>query len=291
MFHANLATIRRYDMIDLLIGCEGGARGMTIAEHESLAEDLLLLALHNERGTIQLDEKQLRSALATATVMDLMLGGKIAAMDGDVIVVDRTPMNDPVCDHALRCIGATRERMALSQCGGIVETGIPDIVPRLQDGLVARGILRRESSRRLGILPAEERFPEQDGRIEQGVRARLRAVALQGAKPDARTAVLAALVVSYRLDTVLFNEEERPLGQAQLRDIALQLHQRPQNGASAMAGSAATAAHTAGVTNVSGNAFVDFMADGGVGAAFELIFDVIPTLLGGLLDLLSIFDS
>lgn len=263
---------------------------MTLTERESLAEDLLLLALHNERGTTQLNEKQLRGALATATVMDLLLGGKIATIEGHIIVVDRAPTNDPVRDHALRCIGATKARAALTQCGGIIEAGMPDIVPRLRDGLVARGILKRQSHRRLGILPAEERFPERDGRIEQDVRSRLRAVALHGVKPDPRTAVLAALVVSHRLDTSLFNDEECPLGQTQLRDLAMQLRHRPQSGATAAMNGIA-AAHTAGATNVSGNAFVDFISDVNVAVAFEVIFDVIPTLLGGLLDLLSAFDN
>src|SRR5947209_5984461 len=118
---------------------------MMATERESLAEDLLLLALHNERGTTQLKETQLRGALATATVMDLLLGGKIATVEEHVIVVDRAPTNDPVRDHALLCIGATKTRTPLAQCGGIIEAGIPEIVPRLRDGLVARGVLERQS--------------------------------------------------------------------------------------------------------------------------------------------------
>lgn len=264
---------------------------MTRTERESLAEDLLLLALHNERGTTHLNEKQLRSALATATVMDLLLDGKIAAMEEQIIVVDRNLTNDPVRDRALRCIGAMTTRAALSQCSSSIEAGMPDIMPRVRDGLVARGVLQRHAHRPLGILPAEERFPERDGRIEQDIRSRLRAIALHGAQPDARTAVLAALVVSHHLDAALFNDEERPLGQAQLRDIALQLRQRPPSGATATASGIAASAHAAGATNVGGNAFMDFISDLDAGAAFEVIFDVIPTLLGGLLDLLSAFDS
>lgn len=260
---------------------------MTLPDRESLAEDVLLLALHNERGISHLKEPRLRSALAAATVMDLLLDGKIAASDGQAIVVDRDPTHDPVRDHALRCIGASKTRTPLSECGGVIEAGMPDIAARLREQLVARGTLQRQSYRKLGLLPAPDRFPERDGRIEQDVRSRLRAVALHGATPDPHTTVLATLVVGYRLDNALFSDEERPIARATLRDIAMQLHQRPRATASGIVASA----QTAGATNVSGNAFVDFMSDASIGAAFELVLDVLPTLLGGLLDLLSLFDN
>lgn len=262
---------------------------MPLPERESLAEDLLLLALHNAHGTAQLKEKPLRSALATATVMDLLLGGKIAATDGAVIVVDRTPTNDPVRDRALACIGGAKTRTPLAECGGMIEAAIPDIATRLCEQLVARGALARQHARAF-LHAGADRYPEQDGRIEQEVRARLRAVALHGAKPDPRTTLLATLVVGYHLDGPLFNDEERPLAQAQLREMAAQAHQRRQPGAQAAAGIVA-GAQTAGATNVSGNAVMDFIADGGVGAAFELVFDVLPTLLSGLFELLSAFDN
>jgi hypothetical protein len=262
---------------------------MSLPERESLAEDVLLLALDNERGTPHLKEKDLRSALAAATVMDLLLGKKIAAMDGQVIVVDRGPMPDPVRERALRCIGDGKTRPPLAQCAGMIATGMPDIVQRLRAQLVARGVLDRQPYRTLGLLPGGERFPERDGRIEQGVRARLRSVALHGTKPDPRTAVLATLVAGYHLDAALFNDEERPLGCAQLRDIALHMHQRSRNGASATASGLMANVQMAGATNVSGNAFMDFMADEGFDATVEFVVDVLPTLLGVVLELLDSF--
>ncbi len=261
---------------------------MSMTERESLAEDLLLLAIHDEHGTLQLAEKQMQRALATATVMDLLIAGKIAPVDGQVIVVDHTPMNDPVRDGALSCIAAAKTRPPLSGCSSMVETTMPDLTPRLCDQLVARGVLHRQSYRKLGLLPAEYRFPERDGRIEQGVRAQIRAVALQGAQPDARIAVLAALIASYRLETGLFNDTERPIATARLREIAMDLHTRTPANPSAATGEFAAGAHTAGITNVSGNAFMDFVSDVDFSVAFELLFDVIPSILGGLLEL---FDS
>lgn len=261
---------------------------MATPPRESLAEDLLLLALHDERGTSHVPAKELRRALATATVMDLALGGHIATQGGHVAIVDRTPADDPVCAHALRCIAQSPTSKTVKECHAVVEAGIPDIAARVRAGLVARGVLHHEQHRMLRVGPVAERFPMRDGWIEQTVRAQLRDVALRDTKPDARTAVLAALIVSYQLDRGLFSDDERPIAQARLRDVARGLHERARSDAARMSG-IASVSHVAGASNVTGNALVDIATDTGVSIALDLMLQVIPSLLGGLLS--AIFDS
>lgn len=262
---------------------------MATAHRESLAEDLLLLALHDERGTSHLPEKELRRALATATVMDLALGGQIATQGGQVTIVGRTPVDDPVCAHALRCIAQSATGKTVKECHAVVEAGMPDIAARVREGLVARGVLHHAHHRVLRVGPMTEHFPERDGQIEHDLRTRLRDVCLHGRGPDARIAVLAALIVSYRLDGGLFSDDERPVAQARLHDVARGLHKRAQSDAAVLSSGIASASHIAGASNVSGNALVDFAADIGVSIALDLLLDIIPSLLGGLLS--ALFDN
>lgn len=236
---------------------------MEAPHRESLAEDLLLLALHNERGTSHLPEKELRRALATATVMDLALGGQIATQGGHVAIVGRTPADDPVCAHALRCIAQSATGKTVKEC--------------------------HAHHRVLRVGPMTEHFPERDGQIEHDLRTRLRDVCLHDRKSDARIAVLAALIVSYRLDGGLFSDDERSVAQARLRDVARGLHERTQSDAAALSSGIASTSHIAGASNVSGNALVDFAADIGVSVALDLLLDIIPSLLGGLLS--ALFDN
>ena len=79
------------------------------------------------------------------------------------------------------------------------------------------------------------------------------------------------------------------MGRAQLRAIVRTMHQRPPSGASATANGFVANAQTAGIANVSGNAFVDFMTDEGVSAAFEFAFDLLPSIIGGLFEILDAF--
>jgi len=260
--------------------------GIFLPEHESLAEDVLLLALHDEHGTAQMNAKRLRSALATATAMDLLVSGKIATVDGHVIVTDRTPTNDPVQDRALQAIGAATVRMPMLQCSGLIAAAMPDIMPRLCDHLAARGVVERHPRRMLGVIPATDRYPTRDGRMERHLRNHIRDVALHEKEPDTRTAILAALVVGFHLETGLFNDEERPVAVAHLRDIATQLHQQSRSGPSTTTGIVANAG-VAGGTPVGDNAFADLIVDEGVGVAMEFIFNLLPTLIGGLFELLD----
>ncbi len=260
--------------------------GIFLPERESIAEDVLLLALHDERGTTSLHEKRLRAALAAATAMDLLVSGKIATMDGHVIVTDRTPTNDPARDYALHAIGTATTRMPLSRCGDLIAAAMPDIMPRLCDQLVARGVVERHPHRILSVIPATDRYPARDGRMEQNLRNRIREVALHGKEPDTRTAILAAFVVGYHLETGLFNDDERPVAVARLREIAGQLHQRSRSDPPAATGIIANAS-VAGETQGGDNAFADLVVDEGVGMAMEFIFNLLPTLLGGLLELLD----
>lgn len=262
---------------------------MATPPRESLAEDLLLLALHDERGTSHVSAKELRRALATATVMDLALGGYIATQGGHVAIMDRTPADDPVCAHALRCIAQSPTSKTVKECHAVVEAGMPDIATRVRAGLVARGVLHYEQHRMLRVGPVAERFPMRDGWIEQTVRAQLRDVALRDTKPDARIAVLAALIVSYRLDRGLFSDDERPIAQARLCDVARGLHEQTRSDADARSSGIASVSHIAGASNVTGNALVDIATDTGVSVALDLLLQVIPSLLGGLLS--AIFDS
>jgi len=57
---------------------------------------------------------------------------------------------------------------------------------------VERGVVREEKRRLLGVLPST-RHPEADGSAEDELRARVRAVLVDGAEPSERTAALIAI--------------------------------------------------------------------------------------------------
>lgn len=159
-----------------------------------LAEDLLLLLLDDETGS------------ATSSYVDVALGGAVLlelALAGAVTVRERTSiwsgakvavtpgtttLGDPLLDSALPLV-AERERSA-SDLVHRLGKGVQDV---LAERLAARGLLRRQDDKVLGLFP-RTRWLAADTAHEVDVRRHLTAVLVQGLEPDARTGALVALL-------------------------------------------------------------------------------------------------
>lgn len=160
-----------------------------------LAEDVLLLLLDDESGRLTLSGTGPDTVLGGSLLLELALADRVGVRkDGGlfrqerVVVLDPTPLGDELLDEALRTV-AEKERSP------------QDLVSRLGKGLrarllarlTARGLVRREADTVLGLFP-RERWPAEDSRHEDEVRARLHAVLVTGLTADERTSALVALL-------------------------------------------------------------------------------------------------
>lgn len=186
----------------------------------SLGEELLLLALDDERGTVHGSAAMaMPYALAGALLLELTLAGRLAAEDTALIVRDQTPTGDDLLDAALAVIaGATRTGDARYWVGRL-DRAVPHLKERLLDQLIVRGILRYDEHRVLGIIPRAH-YPVVDFTTEWEMRHRVRAVILDGETPDARTAILLSLVQACQLTDTLFTRDERARARRRLKEIA-----------------------------------------------------------------------
>jgi hypothetical protein len=175
---------------------------------QTLAEDFLLIALDDEKGTVSLQgPNAMQYALGGALLMDLALLGRIDSIDKKIVVEDSSSTGDEVLDTSLESIrAASKPRDAkhwVKQLGG--RKGLPELLARR---LVARGILREQEHTFMWIF-RDERFPTNDPGQESAIRDRIRAVVLDGAEPDTRTLLLLSLVHASNLTDCLFPKEER----------------------------------------------------------------------------------
>jgi len=159
-----------------------------------LAEDLLLLLLDDEKGSLH------------TSYADTVLGGALLtelALLGAVTVAEKTSAWRTARVHA---VGTTVEDPLLQESLALVahkDRSAQDLVTRLGKGrrdalaerLVERGILRRRESRVLGMFP-RRRWPTLDPSHEQAVRRSLTHVLVEGAEPDERTGALVALLAA-----------------------------------------------------------------------------------------------
>jgi uncharacterized membrane protein YgcG len=176
----------------------------------SLPEELLLLSLHDEKGSvIPSAARVLNGALIGAVLMELGLLGRLREHDDGALLADPAPTGNEILDEASAWIAkADRPRMA-SYWVGRLAGRMPRLKDRLLEQLVAKGVLERRERRILWIFPSRS-FPLADAAAEQQARDRIRAVILNGQTPDQRTAALIGLVRACNLIDEIFAPHERP---------------------------------------------------------------------------------
>jgi hypothetical protein len=163
-----------------------------------LAAELLLLAYDDESGRSTVPQVALDLGIAAAALVDLVVRGRIEVRDGLVVVRDPAPTGDSVADALLARIDAEAPHSAASW------------LQRLRHGLrqqvlgqlVEQGVIRVQDETALKVIHLI-RYPSADPAPEADTRARL-AEALTGRDvPDERTAALATLVASVRMEPTL----------------------------------------------------------------------------------------
>jgi len=185
-----------------------------------LYEELLLLALHDEKGTNAF-ATLLDPALGGAVMAELLLHGKIDIRDegkrGLVTVVDPSRSGDAVLDAGLAALEGARRR-ADPQTTVLRLARIKALRSSVALALCRRGVLK-ETEREILLLFRRKVYPTVDPAPEQALIARIRAEVAGTEPPDLRTALLIGLADSAGALGAIFDRAERKALKARLRSI------------------------------------------------------------------------
>ncbi|MFE2880707.1 GPP34 family phosphoprotein [Streptomyces roseus] len=184
----------------------------------TLAEEIMLVSLDDESGSAR-QRQAVGWAVAGGILLELVLAGKVSIAGKDLELTDRTPTGEELLD----------ERTALMETwlrgrskGRVVQWLTKDqskAVAATLQSLCRRGVVVETEHKALGIFPVH-RYPEADGAVEAELRDRLRAVVLDGAEPDTRTAGLVALLHSAKLHALAFPDSPRKEVVARMSEIS-----------------------------------------------------------------------
>ncbi len=163
-----------------------------------LAEDVLLLLTDDATGKAIVDSTTLDLALAGAVLLELAAQGRVEVAGpgepvkaGRLVIRDPNATGDPVLDAALGSIAASQPRKPDSMLGQLKK----GLVDELRRRLAARGILRFEEGRILGIFPTN-RWPAADSSHENLVRRALHDVLVTGRTATGTEAGLVAILLA-----------------------------------------------------------------------------------------------
>ncbi|WP_328853241.1 GPP34 family phosphoprotein [Micromonospora globbae] len=220
-----------------------------------LRDELFLLGHDDDTGHPHIHRQALALGLAGAVLIDLFLTGRIT-LDPQAAQTDPhptgerwlrlhtdQPVGDLISDTA---IAAIRHGRTPPPVKAFLRTFSADLYERTRAGLVAAGILRQHTRRRLAGLARTDTYLPTDTKWPVIARARLRYLAHGREQPDHHTAALAGLVATLGLTEHLYLDDDTTTLTRRLKTIADQHHRTVRDiitAVDAAVGDLATAAY------------------------------------------------
>ena len=137
--------------------------------------------------------------MAGATLIGLLLDGKVGVGDGRLEVFDDKPTGDAEADATLDAIGANTAPCGPRAWVSWISHGAYE---RVGDAMVQSGLVRRATARRLGLVPVARTVAEDSDDLVR-VRSKVRFAVHSRDLPDPETAALCGLVRVLRLERSL----------------------------------------------------------------------------------------
>jgi molybdopterin-dependent oxidoreductase alpha subunit len=183
-------------------------------------EELLLFALDSDTGHLRpIPEKALAGSLAGGLLLDLAFAGRLDNDSSELILLDTSPLQDPLLDLALRSLPQERIRIPLSQAIAQVALRAVEVIETALNQLVQKEWLSECGQRDRGN--AEKRYQKTQLTVERELRRRLRQlVRSPGELPDPRDVVRLGLIQACQLSSCLFSNEELGRYQERMRRLA-----------------------------------------------------------------------
>ncbi|MFF5131529.1 GPP34 family phosphoprotein [Streptomyces syringium] len=166
----------------------------------TLPEEVLLLALHPEKGNRLCSARYLGYGMAGAVLAELQLGGHIREDRVRPVVLPGVPPADRRLAGALRSLGEPGAKAPKTYRW--VRTAARHMEEPWLTGLVERRAVRAERRRALGLFPYT-RYPVGPVDLTSETRRRFEAARTAG-WPDPRSRALAALVFAIGVGGVLY---------------------------------------------------------------------------------------
>jgi hypothetical protein len=184
-----------------------------------LAEDLLLLALDDDKGTVSWGQStSLPLVLAGGVIADLALLERVRVEGKNLVVRDAAATGDDLLDDAVTAIASSKKPHDPKHWVNKLAGRSFHLHDRLIARLVSRGILREEEHKILWVFP-DDRYPAVETAGEQATRDQLRAVVLTGADPDPRTAVLLSLLKAGSMEKRVFSSDEWKAAKTRVEEL------------------------------------------------------------------------
>ncbi len=192
---------------------------MTHSKPLFLYEEIMLLALRNQRGTVATGYAEY--VVAGAVLAELLLDRRISVDDSKQLLDlhDTRPTGDPIIDECIQKIMAAKKRASLATWVSRL-AGIKNLRHKVAQQLCNRGILRADQDKVLFIF-TRKIYPELNPVPEKKIVDRLHAAIFSDVDQlDPRTVVLVSLANASGLLSENFGRKEIKSRKKRIEQIA-----------------------------------------------------------------------
>lgn len=192
-----------------------------------LAEDLLLLALDDGKGTVPMGvQSTLDLGLAGAMVADMAAQERLhldKSFWGEKLSVTNASSTDNRLFNDAVAAVAARPGKSVAWWVHNLSGAVGGLRARLLEALVGKGTLARREERIL-LLFHHEVYPEHDECVEHDIRQRMDAVLLHGQAPEPHILRLLQLAMACRVIDAIYPFRERGAAKKRIKALAKENH-------------------------------------------------------------------
>ena len=184
----------------------------------NLIDQLTLLALDDEKGTLLADSTSFSYATAGALIMELALDERIDLSGNKVVLKDKTKTGDNIVDTYFESIIESKKDRKINYWVEKFGNKADKIKRDTIDKLIENRILEKKEDKILWIF-SYNKYPAQNSRPENQLRQRLYDIIVHGHRPELKESMLLNLIESCGLGKEVFGKEQVKTFKKRLKSI------------------------------------------------------------------------
>ncbi len=184
----------------------------------TLIDQLTLLALDDHKGNFIPDSTTFSYALAGALILELILEEKISVYDDYVKVIDKSATGDLILDEYIKEIAESPKQRKIKSWIDKFGQKSKKIKEATLTKLMDDGILVKKEEKLLWLFNVDK-YPTNNPKPENQLRARLHNIVINRHKPDLKEVMILNLVESCQLEVEVFGKENAKVFRKEFKKI------------------------------------------------------------------------
>jgi Golgi phosphoprotein 3 len=188
----------------------------------SLFEELLLLAVHEDKGTfIGSALEKINTGLVGAMLAELALRGGIQIQENHRLsMVDVNPIEDEILNEALEVMKDSEKERKSGYWINALAQKPEKIRRRITERLIQQGIVTQEDDHLLWVIPSPL-LPEKKASTKYWIKRRLRTIVLASEPAELRDIALLNIIKACDMLDLVFLKDERRLASRQIGELVV----------------------------------------------------------------------